>query len=162
MPTDEAMTEVAEATFDNLAIIEVMKVIEHRLADKFYYRHAIKATKLLSYLFEYGSNRVVEICSGNSRIQKALDHDLSKFFPKEKIISSIEDDIFRDLRFWKLSILKKLSERQHINYSPPCPWETDKEKCPKGDNNEMKQEIETEKENEVLKPLGLVKMTIDE
>ena len=29
--------------------------------------------------------------------------------------------------------------------------------CPKGDNNEMKQEIETKKEEEVLKPLGLVK-----
>jgi epsin len=111
MPTDEAMAEVAKLTFDKLGIFVVIKIIVNRIEDRQCYPHVLKATKLLLYLLENGSNTVVKLCidSYYNRLQRAFEFKFNNWMLEVNSARShrrIEKNSYRNLEFWRNNILK--------------------------------------------------------
>jgi hypothetical protein len=116
MPTNEAMAEVAKLTFDELALSTVIDIIVNRMNDSESYHHVLKATKLLSYLLENGSNMVVKTCSDfyYYNIKRAFDLKFGQFVlpcgihRKDKL-----KKIKQDLSLYQQKILKSLSDEKN-------------------------------------------------
>jgi hypothetical protein len=122
MPNNEEVVKLAKLTFDNLAILEVMKVIERNISfhPKYYYRF-MKSVKLLNYLFTNGSNNVLRICFSNPNLEKALKFP-AFFYIKSKFNKKVNRKIWCEvcLSSWMNDITNKMSEKKHLLYF--CPY----------------------------------------
>ena len=118
MPTDEEMAKVAKLTFNKLALDIVFCVVMERILDGSSSLHVLKATKLLSYLLENGSNMVV-ICLKDSHpdeIKRVLRNKKTNGFLKYG--SLMQENINRDLELWRKNIQKKLKDDENTCLSP--------------------------------------------
>ncbi|KAK9478487.1 ENTH-domain-containing protein [Lipomyces japonicus] len=72
-PSGTDMNEIAQLTFDNATLFEVLDMIDKRLNDKGKnWRHVMKALVLLDYCLHVGSENVVLWCKDNAYIIKTL------------------------------------------------------------------------------------------
>ncbi|KAF9347094.1 hypothetical protein BGX26_001398 [Mortierella sp. AD094] len=72
-PSGSQMNELAEATFNQQAFLEIMEILDKRMNDKGKnWRHVFKALTVLDYLLHVGSENVVKYARDNTYVVKTL------------------------------------------------------------------------------------------
>ncbi|RKP11121.1 hypothetical protein THASP1DRAFT_7144, partial [Thamnocephalis sphaerospora] len=72
-PSGTVMAEIAQATFDPHAFVEIMAIVDKRLNDHGKnWRHVFKSLTLLDYLVHAGSEQVVRYAKENLYVVKTL------------------------------------------------------------------------------------------
>ncbi|KAF9163531.1 hypothetical protein BGX21_000187 [Mortierella sp. AD011] len=72
-PSGSQMNELAEATFNQQAFLEIMEILDKRMNDKGKnWRHVFKALTVLDYLLHVGSENVVKYARENTYVVKTL------------------------------------------------------------------------------------------